>query len=238
MSLKAAICDDCRADRETVESMLRAFVSSEAIPCSVSCFDSAYRLLASPESFDLYLLDIMMPEMSGMELAQRLRKDHPACGIVFITSSSEFAVQGYNVNAIGYLLKPLVEQQVSETFRRAFDLYAPKTLAFTINGSLVDIPIDTILFMESQLRHTIVYLKSGDTIVLHKKLEDVWSEARCHKAFARCHKSFVVNLDNAIQLENHAFRLVNGAEIPISRSAYPESKADYYRHKVMAGNRT
>jgi DNA-binding LytR/AlgR family response regulator len=92
--------------------------------------------------------------------------------------------------------------------------------------------------MESQLRHTIVYLKSGDTIVLHKKLEDVWSEARCHKAFARCHKSFVVNLDNAIQLENHAFRLVNGAEIPISRSAYPESKADYYRHKVMAGNRT
>ena len=55
MSLKAAICDDCRADRETVESMLRAFVSSEAIPCSVSCFDSAYRLLASPESFDLCL---------------------------------------------------------------------------------------------------------------------------------------------------------------------------------------
>lgn len=239
MLLKIAICDDCEADRDTINSALLAFMSNEIISAyCIFSFDSAYRLLSSPEAFDLYLLDIMMPEMNGMDLAHKLRKNHPQCGIVFITSSSEFAVQGYSVNAIGYLLKPLCEQQIHDTFRRVFDLYAPKTLALTINGSLVDIPIDTILFMESQLRHTMVFLKNGDTIFLRRKLEDVWNEARFHKAFARCHKSFVVNLDHAIQLENQAFRLINGAEIPISRSAHPESKAAYYRRKVQAGNRT
>ncbi len=59
-----------------------------------------------------------------------------------------------------------------------------------------------------------------------------------HKAFVRCHKSYVVNLDNAIQLENQTFRLINGSEIPISRSAHPESKAAYYRRKVHMGDRT
>ncbi len=166
MSLKIAVCDDCPADRDAIYGALSAFARSEAAPCSIVCFDSPHRLLSCSETFDLYLLDIMMPAMTGMELAQTLRNKHPQCGIVFITSSPEFAVQGYTVQAMGYLLKPLREEQFHETFRRVFDLYAPKTLALTINGALVDIPIDSILYMESQLRHTMVFLKSGETIFL------------------------------------------------------------------------
>ncbi|NCB29969.1 MAG: response regulator transcription factor [Clostridia bacterium] len=234
MPLKIAICDDTDCDRDAVGNALHTYVSEEHINCSITAFDSAAKVLAC-SGFDLYFLDIMMPLMDGMCLAQKLRDLYPDCGIVFITSSADYAVCGYNVDAVGYLLKPLRQGQLHSTFRRVFSRYAPQTLELTIHGSQVDTPISTILFMESQLRNTVIYLKNGDPVFLHQKLEDVWKEAQMHNAFVRCHKSFVVNLDCVLQMENNSFRLIDGTEVPISRSARADSKAAYYRRKMRTG---
>lgn len=236
MALKIAVCDDTKSDLDAIGAALRTYVDREHIICSITSFDDPTKVLAH-SNFDLYFLDIVMPLMDGMALAQKLRELYPGCGIVFITSSADYAVHGYNVEAAAYLLKPLDTEQLELTFRRIFARYAPPTLPLSVEGAPVEVPINAILFMESQLRNTVVYLKNGETMLLRRKLEDIWQQAQVHNAFVRCHKSFVVNLDYVLHMENTFFKLVDGTQIPVSRNARVCSKTAYYQRKVQAGAR-
>ena len=105
-----AICDDTEEERLQAAEYAGRFFDREGIEVHIDTYAGGRELLESGREYDLYLLDVLMPGMSGIDTAQALAedKDHPV--VVFITSSLESAVEGYRVEAAGFILKPVEEE--------------------------------------------------------------------------------------------------------------------------------
>ena len=116
--LSIAICDDAKEDRDKSCQLIKEYFKEQDREVDVSVFEEAEALLSDGRDYDLYLLDVIMPDMSGMQAAERLLKRRRRPVIVFITSSLESAVDGYRVNAAGFLLKPIEESNFRETLTR------------------------------------------------------------------------------------------------------------------------
>lgn len=108
--MKVAVLDDSPADVRIILGMLDDLSSRIVRPFPVQAFTDPFALLDAVQEkggFDLYFLDIIMPVMSGMEVASRIRSRGETCEIIFLTTSREYGVEAFGVNAAGYLLKPI-----------------------------------------------------------------------------------------------------------------------------------
>ncbi len=126
--IEIALCDDNTEDIEVLGALAKRFADGHSeFPIRLSAFTSAAELLEHMEStggFDLYILDVMMPEMSGIQLAEVLRSRGEHAEIVFLTVSRDYAVDAFSVYACGYLLKPVSKEQFDETVLRAIQKLA------------------------------------------------------------------------------------------------------------------
>lgn len=113
-----AVCDDTEEERLQAAEYAGRFFEREGIEVRIDTYAAGRELLESGREYDLYLLDVLMPGMSGIDTAQALAedKDHPV--VVFITSSLESAVEGYRVEAAGFILKPVEEENFWSTMER------------------------------------------------------------------------------------------------------------------------
>ena len=115
--LNILICDDLRSDAEKLE----AFIRSSGFDAHPVIFASGNRLLEHVRSgakVDACFLEIVMPEINGIVLAEKLREDGFAGEIIFLTISNDYAVESYAVNAFHYLLKPAEQNSVSDVLRK------------------------------------------------------------------------------------------------------------------------
>lgn len=112
--MKIAICDDDSAELQHILNLLSAYQKEHNRTLICKGFTSSFELAstASREQYDVYLLDVIMPIISGMELAKEIRSFDKAADILFLTSSPEFAVESYTVKASNYLLKPIVRESL------------------------------------------------------------------------------------------------------------------------------
>lgn len=176
------------------------------------------------EPVDLVFLDIHMPGFSGMELARQLQNGPR---IVFTTAYSDHAVDGFAVNALDYLLKPISYEEFMRASSRALDYYAPKQSAapegapgfLTVKSEykLVRIPIDVIDYIEGLKDYVKIVTSDGEkpvlTLMSMKSLEELLPETR----FMRVHRSFIVNLDRVRIVERNC--IVMGRQlIPVAES--------------------
>lgn len=118
-----AVCDDDPGTLEIIAEMTKQICNKESIKPNLTCFESGKKLLDAisfGKSYDLLLLDVMMPQQDGMELAQFLRKDSFDGSIVFISSNREMALRGYEVSAARYLAKPIEEERLREAILYCF----------------------------------------------------------------------------------------------------------------------
>ena len=107
--MKIALCDDDERELTNIRSLLDSYQKTRNISLTYKEYHSSFELAlqASKERFDLYLLDILMPHMTGMQLAREIRTFDHAADIIFLTTSSDFAVESYTVKATNYLMKPV-----------------------------------------------------------------------------------------------------------------------------------
>ena len=107
--MKIALCDDDEKELSNIRSLLDSYQKTHNIPFTYQEYHSSCELAlqASKERFDIYLLDILMPHMTGMQLAREIRTFDHAADIIFLTTSSDFAVESYTVKATNYLMKPV-----------------------------------------------------------------------------------------------------------------------------------
>ena len=104
--MKIALCDDDEKELSNIRSLLDSYQKTHNIPFTYQEYHSSCELAlrASKERFDIYLLDILMPHMTGMQLAREIRTFDHAADIIFLTTSSDFAVESYTVKATNYLM--------------------------------------------------------------------------------------------------------------------------------------
>ena len=117
MNYRIAICDDEQEQIEYLRGIIADWSENSRISCSVEAFPSAEALLFAYENggaFDILLLDVEMKELSGIALAKRLRSGGCRTEIIFITSHFEFVGEGYEVDALHYLIKPVAKDKLCE----------------------------------------------------------------------------------------------------------------------------
>ena len=233
--MRVAICDDAIQDRTWMLRSTNAYMQQHGIQATVTTFESGHELLNAKKEFDLYLLDVVMPQMNGIELAAQIRRINKRSPIIFITSSSEYAIDGYSVNAAGYILKPPDTEQFSSQLSRLIQdglLACDQTIRVICDRVEIQLAVHRIVYAESLLHQILLHIFGGEPLRLYQKLDDLEESLTPYKQFLRCHKSYLVNLDYVSSIEKSTFTMTTGASVPISRSLYTQSKLAYYNSKV------
>lgn len=225
--MKIAVVDDDLTFLEDFSGALARCASGvcalSGMPYSLFPFAEAstfLRALDAPAQspFDLVFLDILLPERSGLELAREVYARDRACGIVYVTASPDYAMQGYGVNALGYLLKPLDDARLWKVLeawstRKREAEESGESIWLKVRGELRRIGLASILYAESEDKR--VYIRcTGEDILWQGKLNDL--AGRLPASFVRVHQSYAVNLDRAVKLRSDKIVLEDGSEIPVS----------------------
>lgn len=149
-----AVCDDDAAECSRLSGYVSDFFGLRNIPAEIDTFQSGAQFLSAGNCYDLYFLDVMMPQMSGLEMARALRKRDDDPAIIFVTSSLESAVEGYSVHAAGFFLKPLQQSAFEETMNRVLkERFESRTASIQVirNRVPLELRLEKVAYFESRL---------------------------------------------------------------------------------------
>ena len=184
-----------------------------------ACLPFASVPVGGNKAFDILLLDIQMEGISGMELAKRIRKDKGRAEIIFITSHFEFAGEGYEVDALHYLLKPVQEDKLASVLAKAADRLAiePPFVIFNCDGETVKLWEDDIWYVEAFLHYISIHTEGKE----YKIKENISSfQEKLSVDFFRVHRSYLVSLKHITKISRTAVCLEGEKELPLARGKY------------------
>lgn len=223
--INIGICDDESIQVELFFKYVENWAIKNNRKVNIETFNSAesfhFKWLEN-KTYDILLLDIEMPGQNGVELAKTIRKKDKDINIIFITARSEFIAEGYEVEAINYLLKPLSEDRLYKCLDRAVEKIPEKEtrILVDIEGETVSIKEKDILFLES-LAHNIEIQTRNKTYNTRMNLSDIEKDLN-QDAFIKNHRSYIVNLLHIKRIGKEEIELDNGDNIPMSRRRYKD----------------
>lgn len=233
--LNIGICEDRQEDQYRLRSALERILHSRGESLKISTYFSGEVMLEDIKEgygdFSMLFLDVFMDGITGMEVAHRLRESGIKTPIIFLTTSPDFAVESYDVEAVGYLLKSLQEAKLQRLLERVLDRPQRPRVCVLSGRRYRYLFLDEIVFAESDNHSIRIHLVSGEVMGSSEKLKNF--AARVDGRFLRCHQSFLVNMQYVADVKED-FVLKSGKIIPI-RTRDRKAMADtYYRYFVQA----
>lgn len=232
MSLcKIAICDDDRTQIQYLTSLVSEWERERGLLAKIRVFESAEQFLfqyAEEKDIDILLLDIEMGGMNGVELAKRIRQDNRELQIIFITGYMEYIGEGYDVEALHYLLKPVAQDRLADVLDRGLERLKGrrKSLLLSIGDETVRLPLYEIRYLEVCKNYVTVHGKEDYTV--KKTLAQL--EQQLDEAFARTGRSYIVNLQYVKKITRTEVFLKDGAVLPLSRGLYEDLNRAFIRY--------
>lgn len=232
--IHVALCDDDPHFLKQLRQATAQWFTERQIIFSAIEFSSAKHLLDSVKetSYDVFFLDIEMPEVDGMQLAKLTRETLPDSIIIFLTSHDEFAPDGYRVQALRYLSKQTWKKFLSEALDAAtaqVEKQGTGSLTVSHYGNIQRIPHRDILYIRHISRYCEIAIKAGETIQDDrgiKKLFEIIGDGR----FIFIDRGAFINLDYLQKIENGQAVMTNGHSLPISRRLLPQVKLTINRY--------
>jgi DNA-binding LytR/AlgR family response regulator len=181
---------------------------------------------------DLIFLDIRMPSMSGLEFYKMVPQDTM---VIFTTAYSEYAVEGFNLNALDYLLKPFTFERFTQAVNKSVDFYrfyhqkedvAQQYIFVRADYSLVKIMLNDILYIEGLDDYLKINIPDRKPVVTRMTMKAVM-EKLPEKEFIRVHRSFIIPLSKIDKVRNKVI-YIGGISIPVG-SSYEKSFSDMYQ---------
>ncbi len=243
--MRMAVCDDSALDSLHLKPLLQRYGAEHPeILLTVDWFSAPDGLLEAGASYDLYLLDILLGQTTGIELAQALRARGEEADILFLTSSPDFALSAFSVHAADYLLKPVAENALFAALGRAAEAWQRRrrearqhTFSFRAPDGLNTVTVEQILYIEI-LGHT-PYFHLEDRAVRGSELRIPFEEAMTPLLRMGCflhpHRSYFVSAAHIVSLTPQSVRLSNGETIPVVRTRSAEVKAQYLDYLLAEG---
>ncbi|ANY69913.1 DNA-binding response regulator [Paenibacillus sp. BIHB 4019] len=230
--IRIAIVEDEINYKEQLIEFLRRFEQDREESIEVMTFSDGDEIVENYEAqFDIILMDVCMGLMDGMSAAEEIRKMDSEVVIIFITNMAQYAIKGYAVDALDYVLKPISYFQFSERLNRAIDRMKKREVCYftlkTKNG-VKRFDIADIYYVESQSHHLIFFTKAGEFITsgTMKELEQQLSGFH----FFRGNKGYFINLEH-VEGMTDIFAVVKGKKLLVSRSkrkAFMEALSKYW----------
>lgn len=196
---------------------------TQDIVAEIRTFTSAEAFLFEYEedkAYDILLLDVEMKNINGIELAKRIRKDNNRAEIIFITSHFEFVGEGYEVDALHYLIKPISAEKLTQVLTKAAEKISvePPSVVISCEGETVKLYEADIRYVESFLHYIVIHTKDKE----YKIKENISVfENRVSDDFYRVHRSYLVSLKHITRISRTSVNIGN-TELPLSRGKYDD----------------
>ena len=198
----------------------------------IETFEDADALINSHRNkpFDIIMLDIIMPLLNGLDAAKEIRQSDKSVKIVFLTHSSEYAVDSYTVKACNYLLKPLNTTALFQCLTELSEEIALHSKHLTVRSiaAVHRIMLHDIEVVEAHQKHTLLSLSNGSVIEALEPLYFFEEKLLSDAEFYKCHRSYIVNLYRIKTYTQNELLMRCGYRIPISRSAHKNFETTYF----------
>lgn len=230
--MKIAICDDdARCLGQAVDTADAYVREHSEIKITVSSFSHPEDLLEEAEKiggFDIYVLDIVMPFMNGIELGKKLRDSGYDGKIIYLTSSEEYALDAFKVKAFNYIIKPVDKETFFKTMDEAISLIyekKDKSLLVKTKARSVKLTYDSITYAELAKRAVIYHTVGGkavETMSLRMGFAEAVADLLADSRFALCGVGMAVNLDHVTEIESEAVVFANSERAFLGKKACRE----------------
>ncbi len=233
--MRIAICDDEPQCRQQAVQAINECTKSLDILTDVFENGNAFLRSFQKNPYDLVFLDIEMPEIDGISLARKLRELSRDVPIVFLTSHIEYALEGYEVNALRYLTKPIQSEKLQELLGYVLErMQEQRTLWLKTDMGEERVLIKEILYMEAQNQNILIRTADRDYLVRYNLGE--YEKELSQDGFFRIHRGYLVSLRHIRNLGKHEVTLSENTTLPVSRTkekALKEAIFQYIREEAI-----
>lgn len=222
--LRIVVCEDEAFQIQLLKKYIDEWANKKEIPVNVECYENAAAFLFQWEdkpAVDILLLDIEMPgNMNGMELAKTLRSQKDNVQIIFVTGVTDFVFEGYSVDAVSYIIKPVKKERLFEYLDKAYERCTKEGRYIIVEepGMVRKVPIRDICYIESIGHDTSICTLSG--IFRCKNSMGDMEEVLKEEHFIRIHRSYLVNVERIQSITKKEVVADNGQAIPIARGKW------------------
>lgn len=240
---RLAICDDEEYFIEDIRQYLKAYISETENEIIADSYTSGKALLEISEreekSYDIYFLDVDMPEMRGTDLAKELRQRYPMAVICFITSYEEYAYEAFRAEALDYLIKPVKYAELRHTLNRCViqiqycrdaDAAKKRYLEVKTNRGSTLVDMKDIIYIEKRRNQCVFHLDDGE-LLSYMTLSEAY-DMLDKASFFYVHQGYIVNFAQIREVKMKVVCLGKNREIPISRKYQPKMR-QMHMDKIM-----
>ncbi|HBF7094338.1 TPA: response regulator transcription factor [Clostridioides difficile] len=227
--IKIAICEDEKEQQELLKRYINQIFDVLSVKYRLEVFNSGEELLERySKDTDILLLDIQMGQINGIDTARKVRVLDDKVEIIFITALIEYALEGYEVRAYRYLIKPVKYNNLKDNIINCIKEVDIKNKYIVVKaqGSQTKLNVNEITYIEVQ-KETITIHTLNEVYKINGTMSNIEKEIDCSRFF-RCHKSFLVNLEHVKSIKQYVAILENSKEVPVSRYRFKETKDKFF----------
>ena len=231
---RIAICDDEATSLKLNVALTEKILKEEQIEFEIVTFDNMRMMLETltkpAQPFDILLSDILTTDMNGIEAAEKIRELGEKLDIIFISTTAAYALDGYRVQALRYLQKPVDIEKLREALLLSYKKNASREkISVTADGKVHNVNFRDIIYVESDARDVHIVLEDK-ILITHMKISDM-EKLLPKEHFFRCHRTYIVNLAAVEHMERYQATMKNGDLVSISQQMYTEMKTKFYKYQ-------
>mgnify|MGYP002536496278 FL=1 len=234
--IQIAFCDDDQTVLDQLSALLEKYRAQRCVQIQCTAFHSPLDLLAEIEKgtrYDILFLDVIMPAENGITAAKEIRQYDKTVHIIFLTSSTEFAVESYVVGAYFYLLKPIWEDSffpLMDSVMAACRRAEQRSLVLRCKSGISRIELEKLLYCEVLSRTLVFHLTDGRILGSTGSMDELARQLAEYPCFLRPHRSFLVNMEYIRSITAKTLVLTDGAQIPIPHGRAADIKNQYLEY--------
>lgn len=230
MTIHIGIVEDNFLCQDQLQNQLKKWLSENDCEAVYYTKTSAEDfLLHLPKQLDILFLDIQLYQMSGLELAQQLRNKNCNCEIVFLTAFQEYVFEGYQVQALNYLLKPAPYIKVKKCMDWVLDHLKSKHYIFKKQHMIYKIPYSDIIYFTS-FKHYVEIIATKETYKQLEALKNILPHLPSQ--FMRCHRTTIVNIKHIQCINSTCITMSNNTILPVSKT-YRNSIRERFMESII-----
>ena len=232
--LKIAICDDEKEVRDAAEQALEQYMSdvgatykADVFPVSSELID----LIEKGEIHDIYLLDIYMPGITGMSIATELRNRGIKSPVIFLTSSTDHALEAFGVDATHYLLKPYAKENFYIGMDKALENVATHkddVIVLKIDNEYRSISVSKIYYCESEDKYQRFYLEGGEKLLVRISGTELYRHLSEFDYFYHCGRAHIINLNHISKITPKGATFKNGAQLNLPHTVLSGLRSAFF----------
>lgn len=235
--MRIAVCDDEKFYREKITALLQKYLSGHQLDSVIDIFCSGEEFLSQSSNavkYDIVFMDINMEQTDGIETAMRIRAFQSNTYIVFVTAFIKYALDGYKVNAVRYIMKDTLDAAISECMGAILQKMQLRQISFSFIEGEKKLYTDNLLYVESKKHKSVFYYQEEQLTKyqIYEKLDDI-EKVLNGAGFLRIHKSYLVNMRHIRKISNYIAELSTGEELPIPRIRYQAVKQKFVEYKGL-----